>query len=335
MPAPLETLVLTRRDVAALLDIDACITAVEAAFRVHGQGLAPPPAIAGLHAPHGGFHVKAATLALVPGRPYVAAKINANMPGNRERHGLPTIQGAIVLLDGDSGRVLALLDSVEITVLRTAAATAVAAKYLARPAAAVVAVCGCGLQGAAQLRAFTRVRPVSRVLAWDLDPERARAYAGAQSAALNLPVQAVATSAEAVRPSDVVLTCTTATRWFVGREDVQPGSFIAAVGADNERKQEIEPALLARSTVVADVLTQAATIGDLHHAIAAGLMTSADVHAELGEVVAGRKPGRQSDDEVIVFDSTGTALQDVAAAAVVYERAVAAGAGTRVPLAGS
>jgi len=145
-------------------------------------------------------------------------------------------------------------------------------------------------------------------------------------------ITAVPEPGAAAQQSDIIITCTPAQRWFIGRAHVRPGTFIAAVGADNEHKQEIEPALLAQSTVVVDVVSQAATMGDLHHAIAAGVMTAADVHAELGEIVAGKKRGRTSQDEIIVFDSTGTALQDVAAAAAVYERAVAAGAGTRVTL---
>jgi alanine dehydrogenase len=129
------------------------------------------------------------------------------------------------------------------------------------------------------------------------------------------------------RPADVVITCTPSREAFL--RDVAPGTFVAAVGADSDEKQEIAPQLLSRSKVVADVLDQCAAIGDLHHALAAGLMRREDVHAELGEVVAGRKPGRTSEEERIVFDSTGMALQDVAAAAIVYERARAAGRGTQ------
>jgi ornithine cyclodeaminase/alanine dehydrogenase-like protein (mu-crystallin family) len=110
---------------------------------------------------------------------------------------------------------------------------------------------------------------------------------------------------------------------------VRPGAFIAGVGADNEDKQELDPLLLATSTVVADLVEQCATIGDLHHALEANSMSRADVHAELGEVVAGLKPGRTREDEIVVFDSTGTALQDVAAAAAVYRRALEAGEVTR------
>jgi alanine dehydrogenase len=328
------TLVLTRPDVAALLDLDSCIAAVEAAFARYGEGKAPPPGVASVPTAHGGFHVKAALLELTPGRPYFAAKANANFPDNRRRHNLPTIQGMIALFDGDSGRVLALLDSIEITILRTAAATAVAAKHLARAVPSAVMVCGCGAQGAVQLRAFARVRTVREVFAWDIDPERSATYAREISAELGMPVTAVASPHTAAAQCDVILTCTPSPRWFLGRGDVRAGTFIAAIGADNEHKQEIEPELLAAHTVVVDVLQQAATMGDLHHAIAAGLLTPAHVYAELGEIVAGKKRGRRSNDEVIVFDSTGTALQDVAAAAAVYERALAAGAGTSITLDG-
>lgn len=324
------TLVLTRREVAALLDLERCIPAVERAFELRGLDRVQPPASAGVHADGGVFHLKAARMA--DGASYFAVKLNANFPGNHARHGLPTIQGAIILCDGDSGRVLAVLDSIEITALRTGAATAVAAKHLARRVDSVVTVCGCGIQGRVQLRALAAVRPVRRVMAWDCDSGRAQDYAREMATELSVPVRAVPEPGDAARQSDVVLTCTPSPRWFLGRAHVRPGTFVAAVGADNEHKQELEPELLASSTVVVDVLEQAATMGDLHHALAAGLMTRQDVYAELGAIVAGCQPGRRSGEEIIVFDSTGTALQDVAAAAVVYERAIAVGAGIQVPL---
>ena len=118
------------------------------------------------------------------------------------------------------------------------------------------------------------------------------------------------------------------------REHVRAGTFVAAVGADNPFKQELDPGLMSASKVVVDVLEQCASIGDLHHAILAGVMNKSDVHAELGAIVAGRTPGRTSDEEITIFDSTGTALQDVAAAAIVYQRALGAGVGHRLDLAG-
>jgi ornithine cyclodeaminase/alanine dehydrogenase len=133
--------------------------------------------------------------------------------------------------------------------------------------------------------------------------------------------------------SDIVITCTTANKFFVTPAMVRAGAFIAAVGADHPDKQEIAPELMARATVVTDLTEQASRIGDLHHAIAAGAMTAGDVHAELGEIVAGLKTGRVDEQEVTIFDSTGTGLLDVAAAIAVYRRAQEAGAGLRYRLA--
>jgi ornithine cyclodeaminase/alanine dehydrogenase-like protein (mu-crystallin family) len=151
---------------------------------------------------------------------------------------------------------------------------------------------------------------------------------------LGLDIQCVPELNERTRASDIWVTCTTARGWFVGREHVAPGTFAAAVGADHPEKQEIEPELLAASTVVVDVLQQCAAMGELHHALDAQVMGVDDVHAELAEVVSGRRPGRQYPEEIIVFDSTGTALEDVAAAALVYERALATGAGAPIDLGG-
>jgi alanine dehydrogenase len=138
----------------------------------------------------------------------------------------------------------------------------------------------------------------------------------------------------ALRESDVCVTCTPARRAFVMAADVPLGIFIAAVGADSQGKQELEPALVASATLVVDVLKQCAEIGELQHVLAAGLMTREQVHAELADVVVGRRPGRTRDDEITIFDSSGTALQDVAAAVAVYEKARATGCGTEVKLDG-
>lgn len=320
-----ETRLLTRTEVAELLDLPACIEAVEQAFRLQAAGRALPPGVLGVHAKGGGFHIKAAGLPLA--RPYFAAKVNANFPENPKRTGLPAIQGVVVLCDAENGRLLALLDSIELTILRTGAATAVAARQLARADASVVTVCGCGNQGRIQLRALACVRPIRKAYAWDADPGRARSFALAMAAELGIDVEAVAELAAASRRSDICVTCTPSCQPFLSRDHVAAGAFIAAVGADNPDKQELEPELVASSTLVVDVLEQCATIGELHHALDTGLMTRERVHAELAEIVAGRKPGRRSDDEIIVFDSTGTALSDVAAAALVYERALERGRG--------
>jgi ornithine cyclodeaminase/alanine dehydrogenase-like protein (mu-crystallin family) len=318
---------LSRGDVERLLTPDECITAVEDAFRQHALGKTPPPGILGFHAHDGSFHIKAALLTL--DQPYFAAKTNANFPHNGARHGLPTIQGVVVLCDADNGVPLAVMDSMSITALRTAAAMAVAAKYLARKKCDAALICGCGGQAPAQLRALLRVRRPSRVFAYDQDVGKARAFASRLGAETAIEIVPVTDLPQAIAASDIVITCTTAQRYFVTREMVRPGTFVAAVGADNENKQEIDPSLLAASKLVTDLTEQCAAIGDLHHSLAAGAMTRSDVHAELGEIIAGLKPARTSDDEIIVFDSSGTALQDVAAAVAVYRRALGQAGGFR------
>jgi ornithine cyclodeaminase/alanine dehydrogenase-like protein (mu-crystallin family) len=331
------TLVLPREDVQSLLGMRECIEAVEDAFRRHAMGQSIAPGVLGTHVAGGGFHVKTAGLVASDReqRPLFAAKVNANFPRNRERHGLPTIQGILALFDAEDGRPLALLDSAAITSVRTAAASAVAAKYLARDDAATVTICGCGDQSRSQLRALACVRPIRRVMAMDLMADRAFGFAADMRRELGVSVEVVRELGDETRSSDIWVTCTPSHRWFLGREHVADGAFVAAVGADHPEKQEIEPELLAASTVVADVLDQCAVMGDLHHAIAAGVMRRDEVHAELAEVVAGSRRARTTPNETIVFDSTGTALQDVAAAALVYERAVAQGRGVAVNLAGS
>src|SRR5262252_2597672 len=318
MKAP-GTLLLKRGDVASLLGLDECIGAVEEAFKLYAEGQTLPPGVLGVHARDGGFHIKAAGLKLA--RTYFAAKVNGNFFRNTELYGMPNIQGVIILCDGENGSPLAIMDSIEITILRTGAATAVAAKYLARDDSKVATICGCGNQGRIQLKALMKVRAFERVYAFDLDHARAERFAGELSDELSIEAQAVSDLAPAVRQSDVCVTCTPSRQFVLKREDVAPGTFIAAVGADDERKQELDPRLFAGHKIVVDLLDQCAIIGDLHHALDQGLITKADVHAELSEVVAGKKTGRTSHDEIIIFDSTGTALQDVAAAALVYEKA--------------
>ena len=325
------TLILKRSEVAELLTLDDCIAAVEQAFELFGEGKCDPPGMLGIHGRDGSYHMKAGVLAPA-GREYFAVKANANFMQNRQRFGLPTIQGIVALYDGEKGTPLAVLDSMEITILRTGAATAVAAKFLARADARTATICGCGNQGRIQLRALARVRRIERAHAYDRDSAMAEKFSREMSAEMGIEVSPVADLARAVLASDITVCCTPAKEYYLKKEMVGPGAFIAGVGADNPDKHELDPALFAGNKIVVDIFEQCATSGDLHHALAAGIVTRAAVHAELGEIVAGRKPGRTSQEEITIFDSTGTALQDVAAAVAVYEKAVAAGAGLRINL---
>ncbi|HJU55640.1 MAG TPA: ornithine cyclodeaminase family protein [Pyrinomonadaceae bacterium] len=323
---PIGTLLLRRADVAAVLGIEECIAAIEQVFRLQGEGKTEPPGVLGVHARGGGFHIKAGWLEL--SRPYFAAKTNANFHDNVRRFNLPLIQGVVLLCDALNGYPLAVMDSIEITIQRTGAATAVAAKHLARPDSKVVTVAGCGNQGRISLRALKRVLPLEKAFAYDRDEAQAASLAQELAGELRIEVEATNDLERAVGRSDIVVTCTPSRQAFLRSDWVAPGTFVAAVGADSAEKQELEPTLTARSRLVCDLVEQCAGIGELRYALDAGLLTRGQVHAELGEVVAGVKPGRMSPEETIVFDSTGMALQDVVAAAAVYEKAVALGRGT-------
>jgi alanine dehydrogenase len=321
-----DTLVLSRSDVVKVLRLSDCIEAVEQVFRSQALGEVQPPGIMGFHAADGGFHIKTAEYGQL-----VATKINANFPGNPKAHGLPTIQGVIALFDATRGTLLALMDSIEVTAQRTAAASAVAARYLARQTATTAAIVGCGVQGRFQLEAIHLVRPLTRAFAVDDNHQRRALFAREMTDALGLSVEE-ADLASALKASDIVVTCTTSREAIVTQDMARPGWFIAAVGADNPGKQEIAPALMASSTVVVDHLEQCLTIGDLHHAVASGAMRQDQVHGSLGEIIAGLRPARRTEAEIIVFDSTGTALQDVVAATLVYQRALRNGIGRSIAL---
>ena len=323
-------LVLSRADVARLMDFPAYVDAVEAGFLAAASGKALAPPAAAFHVPGGSYHAKAAAL-LAGDPPVMAIKLNGNYPGNPTANGRPTVQGVIYLADATDGRPLALMDSIEITINRTGAATTLAARHLARPDARVATICGAGVQGRIQLRAIAAAAALDRVNIWDTNQAAAAALAEEMSKALCLDIRHAA-SLDVVRDSDIVVTCTSSRRAFLTADLVRPGTFIAAVGADNSDKSEIDPQLYAASLAVVDSLEQAAEIGDLHHALAAEAITAGQVHATLGEVLTGARPGRTDTASITLFDSTGMGLQDVAAAAAVYRRAVASGVGQRLTI---
>jgi|CXWL01.1.fsa_nt_gi ornithine cyclodeaminase/alanine dehydrogenase-like protein (mu-crystallin family) len=323
-------ILLSRDDVSGLMRPADYLAAVESAFSADKEGRAHAPSPMHIAGKGGDFHAKGASYDA--GRPYVAVKLNGNFPGNFERTGLPTIQGAILLCDAQTGSILAIIDSIEITLQRTAAASALAARYLARANASTLFIIGCGDQAIPQAVALSEILPLQVCRAFDLDVKKAEKFSQDIARQTGM-VCTVANEVGGVTACDVIVTCTTARSPILTLSDISPGTFIAAVGADSPEKHEIAPELMAAATVVVDVLSQCVEMGDLHHAIVAGALSVADVYADLGELVTGAKRGRFDESEIIIFDSTGTALQDVASAALAYERAIAGGVGTRFALA--
>jgi ornithine cyclodeaminase/alanine dehydrogenase-like protein (mu-crystallin family) len=316
-----DTLLLSRAEIAALTAPADYIDAVAAAFRALAEGAWDSLPVGHVPGLDGAFHIKAATRR--GAEPWVVIKINGNFPDNPARSGLPTIQGCLLLAHGGDGRLLAIMDSSEITAQRTAAASAVAARLLARRSADTLGLIGCGTQARYHLGTLLALREFRwrAVHCFDVDATSAEALAALARGA-GLVARTVDSPAAACRGAQVVVTSTPSRQPLLHAADVEPGTFVAAVGADNPAKCEIAADLMASARVVPDILAQAASMGDLRSALAGGAMTIEQVHGELAQVVCGRVPGRRHDGEIFVFDSTGTAIEDLAAADLVYRRAV-------------
>ena len=330
-----EVLVLREAEIRSLLDVSSCLQAVEDAFTAYARGQAALPAVINLEVrEHGGeVHVKAGHL---HGGANYAVKIASGFPGNATR-GLPPNDGLVLVFDAASGAPAALLlDNGFITDRRTGAAGGVAARHLARADAGVVAVIGCGLQARHQVEALAQVRHLHEVRVYGRNPARARACAtdlAATPGVENGRCVAVDSVERAVAGADIVLTVTSSRTPLVKAAWLSPGCHVTAVGSDGPDKQELDPDVLARADViVADSRSQCLRLGEIHHAVARGVIGEDGITAELGEVTAGLKPGRQSDGQITVCDLTGVGVQDVAAANVVLERARAAGLGDRLRL---
>lgn len=324
-------LVLTRSDTLELASLPDCIDAVAAAFRAYGEGRSLGAGRLHLHGLGGGaFHLTAGGIAFDEARGIVGAKLNGRFPPLDGETG-QRLAGAILVADAATGMPAALLDSAVVTGLRTAAVTAVVAGTLARPDAESALLVGAGRQGRWQVDALAATGRIRRVGIADLDragAERLAGYATEQG----LEAGAVDDVRAAARTSDVIVTVTPARAPLLGAADVGPGTLVIALGADAPGKQELEPELLTEAFVVPDILEQAAESGELQHALGAGLMTREGVHAELGEILAGTRHGRTDARQTFVFDGTGTALQDLAAATLLLEEARRRGVGLEVEL---
>jgi ornithine cyclodeaminase len=325
-----EITVLTERDLRALVPLDhEAVATVEAAFAAlaGGRVVMPPILRLDIAEAHGEVDVKTA---YVPGLASFAIKISPGFFDN-PKLGLPSVNGLMVLLSARTGLLeAALFDNGYLTDVRTAAAGAVAAKYLARPDASTAAILGAGVQARLQLQALTLVRPIARARLWARDPARAQAAAADLGARLGLRVEAVAEPRAAIAGADIVVTTTPATTPILAAGWLEPGQHVTAMGSDAEQKNEIDPAVFPRlARYVPDRLSQARRLGELHHAIAAGVVSADAEFAELGAVVAGAAPGRTDPADITLADLTGTGVQDTAIATLAGRRAAAAGAGQK------
>ncbi|HEY8593959.1 MAG TPA: ectoine utilization protein EutC [Devosiaceae bacterium] len=323
-----DVTILTERDLKRLVALDlAAVDAVEDAFRalVTRPVVMPPILRLDIVEANGEVDVKTA---YVPGLDSFAIKISPGFFDNPSI-GLPSVNGLMVVLSARTGLAEALLlDNGYLTDVRTAAAGAVAARHLARKDARTAAILGAGVQARLQLRALTLVRPIERAVIWARDPEKARAAAAELEESLEIAVRAETDPAKAVAGADVIVTTTPANSPILKAEWLKPGQHLTAMGSDAEGKNEIDPAAIMRADLyVPDRLSQTRVLGELHHAIAAGLVDPADEFTELGAIVAGQAAGRSGAEQITYADLTGTGVQDTAIASLARQRASAAGAG--------
>jgi len=316
-----------RQAVALDLESLACVEQAFAALATEAVVM-PPILRLDIHENNGEVDVKTA---YVPGLDSFAIKISPGFFDN-PKLGLPSLNGLMVLFSAKTGLVEALLlDNGYLTDVRTAAAGAVAAKHLARPDARTAAILGGGTQGRLQLQALTLVRPIETARIWARRPEQSEALA--QEAATRLGIEAIPLdSAEAaVRGADIVVTTTPAQEPILMAAWLSPGQHVTAMGSDAEHKNELEPAVVsAADHYVCDRQSQAALLGELHHAIAARLVSAETVFPEIGQVIAGTEPGRSGAQQITVCDLTGTGVQDTAIASLAAARCQAAGLGTAI-----
>lgn len=325
-----QVLVLSRADVERALTIDAVVEAVEQGFRQDPEGanLTYPVIREQIPEHEGIFGVKAGYA--LP-QEVLGLKAGGFWLQNLSRMNLPNHQSVMLLFDPRSGAPTALINANWITAIRTGAAGAVAARHLSRPDSTRVALIGAGAQSRTQLRALARVRTVQQVRVYDKAPGAAERLA-AEFTGEAFTVRPATSAEEALADADIAVTTTPSYSPVVLDAWVQPGTHINAMGADTRGKQELEESLFRRAALVVDNLAQARVLGETQHAIGRGVITEAQVRAELGEVVAGRKAGRLSPDEITVYDGTGVSFQDLLTAQLAYDTALREGLGTRVTL---
>ena len=317
----MPTLMLNKKEVRRLINIGDVIDVVEAAFRDYTGGKGEMPSKVYLTVKDGDFRAMPASLPGEAGMKWVSVHT-----GNIAK-GLPTVMAVLIFNDPVTGYPLAIMDASEITALRTAATSTIASKYLARKNAATLGIIGAGYQAYHHIKAHCEVFKFKEIMVADISPQAAGRLIDSLP---NLPLRAC--SIEETARADIICTLTPAHQPVLEQKWLKPGTHINAVGADAEGKEELEPAILNGATVVVDDLRQAIHAGEINVPVAKGLYKKEQIYAELGEIILGNKPGRTNNEIITVFDSTGLAIEDIATAGMVYQKARQNGAGVSINL---
>jgi alanine dehydrogenase len=319
------SLVLTDVEVMQVLDMDLALAAAREAFRAYGEGRVNMPPKAYLTLALGDFRAMYGEIFLPEGHVCGLKWVNVH-PGNPLR-GLPTVMAKVVLNDPETGLEWADMDGTFITNYRTGAAGGVAVEVLSRPDSARLGFIGAGEQARTQIAAILKVRPIQEIIICDCARARAQALRDEVAALYPVQVRLAPDPQETALASDILVTVTPSDAPLVMRDWVRPGTHINAIGADAEGKQELDPAILKAAKIVVDDWAQASHSGEINVPLSKGEITPDMVYGSLGEVVAGKKPGRQSPEEITVFDSTGLIIQDLSLGFAVFNRAKERGLG--------
>ncbi len=324
-------LILSAAQVRQLIDMREAIDGVERALVEFSTGQAVMPVRSTTQVPpHGGAMLSMP--AFLGKTDALGSKIVTVYKGNPQR-GLPTILAVVVLNDPQTGKVLAIMDGAYLTAVRTAAASGAATRHLATPGPKTLAILGAGVQGQSHLWAMREAAQVNRVRLYNRTRDKALAFKAEMEPRFGVAVDVVGSEEEAVRGADLVVLATTATTPIVRWEWVKPGAHINAVGSHSPGAREVDSETVARARVVVDSRDANFTeCGDILTPLQEGRITREQVSDEIGEVVAGAKPGRTRPDQVTLYKSVGIAIEDVAAADLIYRKARSSGTGTEVAL---
>ncbi|WP_332700773.1 ornithine cyclodeaminase family protein [Devosia sp.] len=324
----MRTLLLTKEEVSRLICMKEVIDAVEEAYRAFNSSQVQNPGYIGIHLPEprGEIDFKVGYYEV---KEVISMKASSGgFANNPKLHGLPSGMGTILLFDARSCALTCVMDGSLITGLRTGASGAVSVKALARKSARTIASIGTGNQARMQIRAIKEVMNIAEIHAWSRTPDALLQYKADIEGELGIPVVISDSKKTAVEQADILITATRGKGELVQADWIRPGTHIVAIGTDQRGKQELDPEIFRNAKIVVDSAAQCTEKGETWHALNGGVIAYDDVHAEIGEILLGRKPGRESEEEITIFDSTGMAVQDNTTASRIYENALEKNVGT-------
>lgn len=323
----MKTLLLNKENVGRLIRMDEVIATVEEAYKAFNSGQVNQPPYTCIHLPPSGeidFKISHSAANEI-----ISMKASSGgFPNNPTDHGVPSGMGTVLLFDARSCALICVMDGSLLTGLRTGAAGAVSVKVLARKNAKTITSIGTGKQARMQIRAIHQVMKIEEVHTWDHHPENLARYKADIEREFGIPVVMASSMQAAVEQADILITTTRGKGALVQAAWVQPGTHIVAMGTDTYGKQELEPEIFRNAKIVNDSIAQCIEKGETWHPLNQNIITQANIHAEIGEILLGKKPGRENDQEITIFDSTGMAIQDNTTAAKIYRNAIASQTGT-------